>query len=124
MQIRRLLFVFLFGTLLLAGTIMALAVMLRGVQTKVEDAQARRHESYQLADELRQSSDELTRFARTYAATGDERFEKYYWKVLDIRNGLSVRPEGYEGVYWDLVILKLLPDRARKRRERYRLKRG
>jgi len=31
MQIRRLLFVFLFGTLLLAGTIMALAVMLRGV---------------------------------------------------------------------------------------------
>lgn len=110
MQIRRLLFVFLFGTLLLAGTIMALAVMLRGVQTKVEDAQARRHESYQLADELRQSSDELTRFARTYAATGDERFEKYYWKVLDIRNGLSVRPEGYEGVYWDLVILKLLPE--------------
>lgn len=99
MQIRRLLLVFLFGTLVLAGAIMALAVMLRGVQTKVEDAQARRHESYQLADELRESSDDLTRFARTYAATGDERFEKYYWTILDVRNGVSVRPEAYDGVY-------------------------
>lgn len=110
MQIRRLLFVFLFGTLFLAGAIMAMAVMLRSVQTSVEEAQERQHQSYQLADELRQSSDDLTRFARTYAATGDERFEKYYWQILDIRNGVSVRPEGYEGVYWDLVTAKQLPE--------------
>lgn len=69
MQIRRLLFIFLMGSLLLAGAIMVMAVTLRGIQTKVEDAQQRRHESYQLADELRQSSDDLTRFARTYAVT-------------------------------------------------------
>ena len=73
MQIRRLLFVFLFGTLLLAAAVMGMVVVLHDIQTKVENAQTRRYESYQLADELRQSSDDLTRFARTYAATGDER---------------------------------------------------
>lgn len=110
MQIRRLLSIFLMSSLLLAGAIMVMAVVLHGIQTEVEDAQQRRHESYQLADELRQSSDDLTRFARTYAVTGDARYEKYYWKILDIRNGVSVRPEGYEGVYWDLVIADVLPE--------------
>jgi adenylate cyclase len=115
MQIRRLLFIFLMGSLLLAGAIMVMAVTLRGIQTKVEDAQLRRHESYQLADELRQSSDDLTRFARTYAVTGDARYEKFYWQILDIRNGVSVRPKGYEGVYWDLVIADLRPEPAPER---------
>jgi adenylate cyclase len=109
MQMRRLLFVFLFGTASLASVVMVLAVVLRSVESKVETAQARQHESYKLADELRQSSDDLTRFARTYAATGDERYERYYWKIVDIRNGVAVRPKGYGGVYWDLVVMKLLP---------------
>jgi len=95
---------------MLACTVMALAIMLRGIESEAEAAQQRRHESYKLADELRQSSDDLTRLARTYAVTGDKRYRDYYWKILDIRNGESVRPEGYEGVYWDLVIAKLLPE--------------
>jgi hypothetical protein len=32
-----------------------------------------RYLSYQAADELRQSSDDLTRLARTYVVTGDEK---------------------------------------------------
>lgn len=110
MKIGRLLLIFLVGTLLLAGAVMVEAIVLRGNETEVEAAQQRRHESYQLADELRQSSDDLTRFARTFAVTGDKRYRDYYWKTLDIRNGTSVRPKGYEGVYWDLVIAKLLPE--------------
>jgi adenylate cyclase len=110
MQIGRFLSIFLVGTLLLAAAVMVEAIMLRGNEKAVEAAQQRRHESYQLADELRQSSDDLTRFARTYAVTGDTRYRDYYWKTLDIRNGKSVRPKGYEGVYWDLVIAKLLPE--------------
>jgi len=110
MRIGRLLLIFLVGTLMLACTVMALAIMLRGIESEAEAAQQRRHESYKLADELRQSSDDLTRLARTYAVTGDKRYRDYYWKILDIRNGESVRPEGYEGVYWDLVIAKLLPE--------------
>lgn len=89
---------------------MVQVIVLRGFEMKVEQAQERRHEAYKLADELRQSSDDLTRFARTYAVTGDAHYRDYYWKVLDIRNGTSVWPEGYDGVYWDLVIAKLLPE--------------
>ncbi len=110
MKIGRLLYIFLFGTLLLAGAIMAQAIELRVTLTQVEEAQQRRYDSDKLADELRQSSDDLTRFARTYAATGDRRYQDYYSSILDIRNGESVRPEGYDGVYWDLVVPGVLPD--------------
>ena len=69
----------------------------------LRQAEDRRHASYRLADQLRQSSDELTRFARTYAATGDARFKEYFELVLKIRDGKAPRPEGYEGIYWDFV---------------------
>lgn len=115
MKIGRLLYVFLFGTLLLAGAIMVQAIMLRQIQTQVEDAQQQRYESYALADELRQSSDDLTRFARTYAASGDTRYRDYYHRILAIRNGESVRPDGYEGVYWDLVIPGILSEPSTER---------
>jgi len=48
--------------------------------------------SYLLADELRQSSDDLTRLARSFVVTGDPEFEREYWAVLDIRNGKLPRP--------------------------------
>ncbi|MDP1678329.1 MAG: PAS domain S-box protein [Bacteroidota bacterium] len=60
-------------------------------------------DSYQLADELRQSSDDLTRLARTYVATGNEKFERQYWTVLGIRNGKIPRPVNYNRIYWDLI---------------------
>lgn len=110
MRIRSLLYAFLFSTLLLAGAVMAITVKLRSIETRVVDAQERQLSTYKLADELRQSSDDLTRFARAYAATGDDRFEKYYWRILDIRNGVSTRPEGYGGIYWDLVVTGALPE--------------
>ena len=63
-----------------------------------------------LAGELRQSSDDLTRFARSYAATGNSDYKNRYQAVLDIRNGRADRPQGYEHVYWDLVQIGLLKD--------------
>ena len=53
-----------------------------------------RHESLQLANELRVSSEELTRLARTYVVTGDAEYERQYWRVLDVRNGKQPRPDG------------------------------
>lgn len=61
------------------------------------------YDSYLLADELRQSSDDLTRLVRTYVATGEESFKAQYNDVLDIRNGKKPRPEAYYRVYWDFV---------------------
>ncbi len=60
--------------------------------------------SYKLADEFRQGSDDLTRLARTYAVTGDSKYEKMYMDILDIRSGKKPRPVNYEQIYWDLVI--------------------
>ncbi len=66
--------------------------------------QEQRYHSYLLADELRQSSDDLTRMARTYVVTGNKQYEKMYWDILAIRNGEKSRPQNYERVYWDLIL--------------------
>ncbi len=76
------------------------------VQTEAEIAvaEARRYHSYKLADELRQSSDDLTRMARLYVVTGDARYRAYFEQVLAIRDGLAPRPLDYGNVYWDFVV--------------------
>lgn len=64
----------------------------------------RRANSLLLAAELRQSSDDLSRMIRTYAATGEERFLGYFKAILDIRNGVIPRPANYNQIYWDFVV--------------------
>ncbi|MFN9030322.1 MAG: methyl-accepting chemotaxis protein, partial [Betaproteobacteria bacterium] len=81
--------------------LMVATLQWRAASLELEDALANRYESYLLADELRQSSDDLTRLARTYVVTGDPRWEKQYWEVLDIRNGKAPRPQQYHRIYWD-----------------------
>ena len=71
-----------------------------------EDAHAatlNRYQSYLLADELRQSSDDLTRLARTFVVTGDTKWEEQYNTVLDIRNGKKARPVESHRIYWDFL---------------------
>ncbi|PXA03576.1 hypothetical protein DDZ13_11385 [Coraliomargarita sinensis] len=53
---------------------------------------------------FRQTSDDLTKFARMYVETGDDRFRCYFNKILEIRNGELPRPEHYDRAYWDLVL--------------------
>ncbi|MGA9045743.1 sensor domain-containing phosphodiesterase [Sulfuricurvum sp.] len=61
--------------------------------------------SFLLADELRQSSDDLTRMVRTYIVTENPLYKKHYQEILDIRNGQKPRPHDYQNIYWDLVEL-------------------
>ena len=72
-------------------------------QEAVAAAQKSRYESYLLADELRQSSDDLTRLARTYVVTGDPAYEQQYLDVVAIRAGEKPRPVQYSRIYWDFV---------------------
>ncbi|WP_270690351.1 methyl-accepting chemotaxis protein [Aeromonas sp. D3] len=71
--------------------------------TKLEQSYQQRYQSYLLADELRQSSDDLTRLGRTYLITKDPAYEQQYMRILAIRNGEQNRPEGYNRIYWDFV---------------------
>jgi len=75
-------------------------------QQKFIHAQENRYNSYLLTTQLRRSSDNLTRLVRTYAATGNPMFEKQFWEVLSIRNGLSPLPVLYDRVYWDFLAVK------------------
>ncbi|MFZ1829252.1 MAG: methyl-accepting chemotaxis protein, partial [Candidatus Competibacteraceae bacterium] len=79
------------------------AYLMLGNQKDLLRAADVRYQSYLLADELRQSSDDLTRLARTYSITGDARYEQQYWDVLAIRNGEKPRPQNYQRIYWDFV---------------------
>ena len=74
--------------------LLALALLAFFNQRALARALANRHDSYRLAQELRMSSEELTRLARTYCVTGDPEFERQYWHVLDVRNGTQPRPDG------------------------------
>ncbi|EOB4244483.1 methyl-accepting chemotaxis protein [Vibrio metschnikovii] len=89
-----------------AGIIISVLTVLQlnGLMHQVEHMAQVRYQSYQAADELRQSSDDLTRLGRTYVVTGDEKYEKMYMDILDIRNGNKPRPENYHTIYWDLVL--------------------
>jgi sigma-B regulation protein RsbU (phosphoserine phosphatase) len=90
-------------TILAVGALVVVALMERN-QDRIDERQTRRLLSYQLADEVRQSSDDLTRMARTYVVTREPRFEEYFNRILEIRDGRAPRPVGYHGIYWDFVI--------------------
>lgn len=72
---------------------------------ELEDAYQMQYKSLILAQELRQSSDDLTRMARTYVVTGNPMFEEQFKTVFDIRNGEKPRPKRYNGIFWDFFTL-------------------
>jgi methyl-accepting chemotaxis protein len=75
---------------LLAGAI----VLMSKNQQSLNTSQNVRFQSHLLANELRQSSEDLTRLARTYVVTGNSRYEEMYWDVLAVRKGDKPRPDG------------------------------
>ena len=89
------LFITLFS--LMIASLIALAILsfssLRH-QTYLIKNQDIRFRSYLLANEIKESSNALTRYCRTYAMTGDSSWENRYYEVLDIRNGHKPRPDG------------------------------
>ena len=78
-------------------------------ERRVDQTNELRQRSFLLADELRQSSDDLTRMARTYVMTGDARYKLAYQAILDIRDGKRPRPHDYQTVYWDTELLRDTP---------------
>lgn len=110
MRVRTILILLLAVQLSLVAILIYLAVAMQQTQLDAEDAEETRFASYKLADELRQSSDDLTRFARTFVATGEAKYQKFFQDTLSIRDGDAPRPEGYDGIYWDLVIAGLGKD--------------
>jgi len=98
-------FQLIFGVLLAAMALAsAINIWAMGTVDRVSEVEVRRLQSVLLADELRQSSDDQTRMARSFAATRDGRYERYFQDILDIRSGDIPYPAGYQGIFWDFVI--------------------
>jgi len=72
-------------------------------QRHLEESQRARFVGYLLVDELRQSSDMLTRFARLFVATGEARYRDDYGDLLALHRNQQVRPVNYSSLYWDMV---------------------
>ena len=94
---------------LLLMVIGALAFHSLRIQDEIYNNERHRFVALLLADELIQSSDDLTRMARTYVTTGDPRYEHYFNLILDIRNGLQPRPINYSATYWHLAVAGKTP---------------
>jgi diguanylate cyclase (GGDEF)-like protein/PAS domain S-box-containing protein len=73
-------------------------------EKQIDRANELRLQSHLLADELRQSSDDLTRMVRSYVITAKPVYKQHYQEILDIRDGKISRPLNYHNIYWDLVL--------------------
>jgi signal transduction histidine kinase len=104
MSIKKLFYLIFSINIVLLVILAGLSIALFKVQSDLAESQETRLKSIKLADELRQSSDDLTRFARTYVVTGNVFYERIFNEILAIRNGEKKRPENYDRIYWDFVI--------------------
>ncbi len=96
----------LYSLLGLVGISICLFVLLYVSQQRLAALGEIRHNSDILANQLHRSSDDLTRLVRTYAVTGNKKYEQYFWDVLAIRDGLKPRPLHYNRVYWDFLAVE------------------
>jgi len=54
------------------------------IQDEIKNSEINRYKSINLAHELFQSSEDLTRLARSYAATGNPVFKEHFYTVVSI----------------------------------------
>ena len=95
----------LFSSLFIFATIsVILFILIIQNEGKITEAEETRHRLYLLADQLRQTSDDLTRMARLYVVTGEPKYKEYFQNILDIRDGTKARPQSYYRIYWDFYI--------------------
>jgi methyl-accepting chemotaxis protein len=112
MTINRLFQVVYAAHYMLLAILAVVGVLLFNNQADLAQSQKNRFESYLLAQQLRESSEVLTRMVRSYVSTGNPIFEQYYWHVLAIRSGHKPRPEHYHRLDWDVVPLVLAAPEA------------
>jgi methyl-accepting chemotaxis protein len=73
LAVRQLCYLTLAASMGLLAVVLGLSILNNRAEQDVGAKQELRYKSYLLADELRQSSDDLTRLARTYVTTGEAR---------------------------------------------------
>ena len=88
------------------GLLVLSFVVLAYEQENYEVALNSRAESIRYAEELRQSSNDLTRLMRTYIITGNPIYKDQFETVIAIREGRQPRPSNYSLAYWDFKAME------------------
>ncbi|MBX9923718.1 MAG: adenylate/guanylate cyclase domain-containing protein [Rhabdochlamydiaceae bacterium] len=97
-------FVFFFVCLsVFVVTLLGCLFLLLKIEDREVSSTKKAYSDYLLADELRQTSDDLTKMVRLYVLTADPKYAEWYHEILRIRSGLSPTPENYHEIYWDLI---------------------
>ncbi|MCB1189673.1 MAG: hypothetical protein KDK90_04525 [Leptospiraceae bacterium] len=94
MTIKKFFLFYFISSILLTVLLIVSTILMLNNQQELNKSQETRYESFKIAVELKESSDELTRLARTYSVTADPKYESRYWEILDIRNGKKMRSDG------------------------------
>nr|WP_321400859.1 transporter substrate-binding domain-containing protein [uncultured Desulfobacter sp.] len=92
---------FVFASFIAASSVFV--ILLSRTQEHENYNNERNRQALNLAFELKQSSDDLTRFARAYAVTGNPKYEKHFRTITAIRDGRRAHPENFTPFYWDYV---------------------
>lgn len=75
-------------------------------QNKYEDAIKSKEVSILLAEELRQSSNDLAKLVRKFIVTGNVIYKEQFFAVVELRDGYRARPNDYSLAYWDIKLLE------------------
>eukprot|EP01060_Flectonema_neradi_P001805 TRINITY_DN1111_c0_g1_i3.p1 TRINITY_DN1111_c0_g1~~TRINITY_DN1111_c0_g1_i3.p1 ORF type:complete len:656 (+),score=104.73 TRINITY_DN1111_c0_g1_i3:55-1968(+) len=90
--------------LLCVTLLLAVIIVNYQLQQHITDVNDTMLKTLRLATELRQSSDDLTRFVRTYTVTGNSSYWDYFLDVIAIRDGKMPLPLEPHRIYWDLYV--------------------
>ncbi len=88
--------------------IAALAVRLLEHHSTEHELETQITRAFDLSEELKQTCDNLSRFARRHALAGEESFENYFRILLNMVNGRTAHPAVYSSSYWSQVAAGLL----------------
>ena len=80
-------------TTVLVAISLLLNIQSASIVEQIDNKNLERYLAFSLADEFRHTSMDLTRFARTYAATGDQQYWDDYWNIVKWRAGEIPRPD-------------------------------
>lgn len=97
--------VFALVTLLIIGGLISQSITSDKNEEQTERSNSR-YLSYILAEEFRQTSQDLTRLCRTYIATGNQKYFDAYWAIVKWRSGETPRPNNVDKHLYPNMIRK------------------
>lgn len=95
---------YLWSAVLLSIAISISFVFYVRTEKEIDRANELRFNSLLIADDLRQSSEDLTRMARIYSITADPIHKQYFQDILDIREGKKAKPIDYDKHFWTIIL--------------------